>query len=351
MPLLDFSIGDPQEPTVPAIPETLRSAVPVVSNYPTTRGLAALRRAVAGYIERRFSIVVDPETQVLPTSGSKEAIFSSHLAFVDRSAADGVIFPTPGYPIYERGAVFAGAQSHPVALEGDFVFRPEQVSPDAWAGSSMVWVCSPHNPAGSVTDMATLRRFVDRGRESGTLVCADECYIDLYDDEAPPSVLQVTGSEASGVLSFLSLSKRSGMTGYRSGAIVGDPEAIAALATLRTSTGTASPEFTQAAAIVAWSDDAHVAERRKIFAEKRRLLRAAFEEADLPVIGSAAGLYLWVKVGDDLGATERLLDHHVVVSPGRAFGRGGEGYIRLAMVPTVEECAEAAKVVTECLKN
>jgi succinyldiaminopimelate transaminase len=349
MPLIDFSIGDPVEPTAPAIPEALRKAVPTVSNYPTTRGLPALRQAIAGYVERRFGVVVDPLTQVLPTSGSKEAIFSSHLAFVDRSTASRVVYPTPGYPIYHRGAVFAGATPHPVKLEGDFVFRPQQVVADVWEDAAMVWICSPHNPAGSVTAIESLHGFVERGLEHGTLVCADECYIDLYDGAPPPSILQVSRSE--GVLSFFSLSKRSGMTGYRSGAIVGDPVAIAALATLRTSTGTASPEFTQAAAIVAWSDDAHVAERRSVFAEKRRVLRAAFEAAGLKVVGSAAGLYLWVEVGDDLDATERLLDHHVVVSPGRAFGPGGEGYIRLAMVPTVEECAEAAKVVTECLKN
>jgi aspartate/methionine/tyrosine aminotransferase len=214
----------------------------------------------------------------------------------------------------------------------------------------MVWLCSPHNPAGSVTDRRTLHEFVERGRTHGTLVCADECYVDLYDEEPPTSVLEVAGSDSSGVLSFFSLSKRSGMTGYRSGAVVGDAAAISALATLRTSTGTASPEYTQAAAIFAWNDDDHVEQRRLIFREKRRILRSAFEAAGMKVVGSIAGLYLWVEVGDDLLTAERLMESQVVVSPGRAFGAGGEGYIRLAMVPGVGECEEAAKAVIECLR-
>jgi acetylornithine aminotransferase len=139
------------------------------------------------------------------------------------------------------------------------------------------------------------------------------------------------------------------MTGYRSGAIVGDAEAIAALKKLRTATGTASPEFVQAAAIAAWSDDAHAATRREIFAAKRAVLRKVFADLGYPTIASEAGLYLWVEVGDDLAVTERLLQSGVVVSPGRFFGAGGEGHLRLALVPTLEECEAAVEVVSACL--
>ncbi len=349
MPLIDFSIGDPREPTPPTIPQALKDGVPAISQYPTTRGLPELRTAIAGYVRRRFGVEVDPTTQILPTSGSKEAIFSAPLAFVDREASADVVYPTPGYPIYERGAALAGAICRPVSLSDDFVFRPEQV--EDWNRAAMVWICSPHNPAGSVTGRQDIEQFVALARASGTLLCADECYVDLYDDEPPTSVLEVAGGGAAGVLSFLSLSKRSGMTGYRSGAVVGDPEAISALVSLRTATGTASPEFTQHAAIVAWSDDDHVVERRHIFSQKRAVLRSAFEELGMPVVGSTAGLYLWVKVGDDLATTRRLAQNGIVVSPGRAFGAGGEGYIRLAMVPALEDCGHAAKAVIECLKS
>ena len=139
------------------------------------------------------------------------------------------------------------------------------------------------------------------------------------------------------------------MTGYRSGAIVGDAEAVAALKALRTTTGTASPEFVQSAAAAAWSDDEHAAARRSIFAEKRRILRAAFEDLGAPVIASHAGLYLWVQFEDDLAVTDRLLEAGVVVSPGRFFGPGGEGHIRLALVPTLDECADAADVLRRVL--
>lgn len=346
---MDFSIGDPREPTPRFIPEALRSAVPEISQYPTTRGLPGLRAAIAGYARRRFGADIDPDTQVLPTTGSKEAIFTTPLAFVDRAAADVVIWATPGYPTYERGALFAGATPHEVVLSGDFVFRPEMVAGGMWERAALAWICSPHNPAGSVMERSTIEAFVEVCRASNTLLCSDECYVDLYDGDPPVSVLEVAGPGAAGVLSYLSLSKRSGMTGYRSGAIVGDAEAIAALFALRTSTGTAPPEFTQAAAIAAWNDDAHATERRTLFSVKRRILRQGFERLGLEVVASRAGLYLWVAVGDDVGVTAQLLEAGVVVSPGRLFGPGGEGFIRLALVPTVEECDEAVEAVVRCL--
>jgi succinyldiaminopimelate transaminase len=350
--LVDFSIGDPREPTPPFIRAALQAAVPDVSQYPTTRGLGELRAAIARYVARRFGAEVDPDTQILPTSGSKEAIFSTPLAFVDRGAGDVVVWPTPGYPVYGRGALLAGGVAHPVALGGDHVFRADQVPADVWERSRLVWICSPHNPAGTVMPANEVERFVERARAAGAILCADECYVDLYEgDEPPSSVLQVAGPGSPGVLAYFSLSKRSGMTGYRSAAIVGDAEAIATLLSLRTSTGTASPEFVQAAAVAAWSDDAHVAARRKVFAAKRRVLRPAFEKLGLEVVGSTAGIYLWVRVGDDLSVTGRLLDAGIVVSPGRVFGPGGEGHIRLALVPTLDECDQAAEAVISCLSG
>lgn len=347
--LIDFSIGDPREPTPPFIPEALRRAVPEVSQYPTTRGLRELREAIAGYVLRRFGREVDPETQVLPATGSKEAIFSTPFAFVDSRRGDVVIWPTPGYPIYGRGALLAGAIGHPVPLGGDFVFRASDVPEDVWSRARLVWTNSPHNPAGSVMSRSDIEAFYHRSREFGVLLCADDCYVDLYETEPPPGVLEVADSDLSGVISYLSLSKRSGMTGYRSAAMVGDARAIGALTSLRTSTGTAPPEFTQAAAAAAWSDDSHVGERRRIFSEKRTILGDAFRVMGYRVAASTAGLYLWVEVGDDVEVTLRLLESGVVVSAGRAFGPGGEGYIRLALVPSPQECKQAVEVLEECL--
>jgi succinyldiaminopimelate transaminase len=353
LPVIDFSIGDPREPTPTFIVEALRESVPTISQYPTSAGLLELREAVAGYVHRRFDVEVDPATQVIPTSGAKEAIFNTPFAFIDRDAGDAVIFPTPGYPVYERGSLFAGATVFPIELSGDFVLRAEMIPQNAWDGARLVWTCSPHNPAGSVSTLEDIAGLYVKAVDSDALLLSDECYSDVYEDEAypngPMSALQVAGDGTPGVLSYLSLSKRSGMTGYRSGAIVGDPEAIAALKALRATTGTASPEFVQGAAIAAWSDDTHAAERRAIFSEKRRILKAAFDDLGYETVGSHAGLYLWIRVEDDMVFTDWLLAEGIVVSPGRFFGPGGEGFIRLALVPTVSECADAAGVLRALL--
>jgi len=347
--VVDFSIGDPREPTPAFIPDALRESVPVVSQYPTVPGLRELRRAIADYARRRFGVEVDPETQVLPTSGSKEAIFSTPLALITSGSGQAMVYGTPGYPVYERGALFAGADAVGIRLGGDFVLRAADIPVDTWDRAAAVWICSPHNPTGSITGTTDLAELIDACRQHGALLLADECYCDLYEDEPPPSALQLAGTGFTGVVSYLSLSKRSGMTGYRSGAMVGDAQAIAAFRELRSSVGVASQEFVQAAAVAAWSDDAHAAERRAIFAAKRAVLRRPFDELGYEVVGSRAGIYLWVAVGDDLAVTGRLLEGGVVVSPGRIFGAGGEGFIRLALVPTLEETEHAAEVLRSCL--
>jgi len=349
--IIDFSIGDPREPTPEFIRQALRDAIPEVSQYPTVAGLAVLREAVAGYVRRRFDVEVDPATQIVPVSGAKEAIFSTPLAFIDRDADDAGLFATPGYPIHERGIRFAGGDAIGVRLTGDFVLRAGDVPASAWPRLRLLWTCSPHNPTGAVASLDDIRALYAACREHDTLLCSDEPYIDLYEGEEPHSALEVAGTGSPGVLAFFSCSKRSGMTGYRSGAIVGDPAAIAALKSLRSSVGVASPEFVQLAAAAAWADDRHVAERREIFAAKRRVLRSKFDEDGIRVVGSEAGLYLWVEVDDDVAATKRLLAEGVVVSPGRAFGPGGEGHIRLALVPTIDECSQAAEVVAACLRT
>ncbi|MGI9667595.1 MAG: aminotransferase class I/II-fold pyridoxal phosphate-dependent enzyme [Acidimicrobiia bacterium] len=351
--VIDFSIGDPIEPTPEFITTTMRDAIPVVSQYPTAGGRRDVREGIAGYVKRRFGVAANAETQVIPTSGSKEAIFNAHFAFVDRDADALVAFPSPGYPVYERGALFAGARTYKAVLSGDFVLRAADIPDSIWSEAQMLWICTPHNPAGSVTTASELDDLITACRANDVLLLSDECYADIYDDvvypDGPHSVLERAGTGFKGVLSFLSLSKRSGMTGYRSGAIVGDAEAITALKALRSTTGTASPDFTQQAAAAAWSDDHHAAERRALFVEKRRVLSEAFDGTDCAVVESSAGLYLWVRVSDDLAVSEQLLEHGIVVSPGRFFGEGGEGYIRMALVPGLEECEAAAHAVRGAL--
>lgn len=347
--LLDFSIGDAKEPTSPDIPQTLRKAVPDVSRYPTVAGLAALRRAVAGYVRRRFGLEVDPDAEVTPVSGAKEAIFSTPLAFINRAAGDGVVWSVPGYPVYERGALFAGAAPIPVPLRDDFVFRGSDLSDKEWRRARLMWICSPHNPTGSVIPRGELARIRERAAAEDVLLCSDECYSDIYEGEPPASLLETGGTE--GVLVYMSLSKRSGMTGYRSGAVVGDRRAVAALRKLRSCTGTSSPEFVQTAAAAAWGEDQHAVMMRGLVRRKRRVLLRGFAELGWPVTASKAGLYMWVKAPDDEAVAERLLEAGVAVTPGRAFGDEGKGYIRLALVPSIEECEEAVEVMKECLNG
>jgi succinyldiaminopimelate transaminase len=350
--LIDFSIGDPREPTPDAIRAAVAGAVPVISRYPTTAGLPELRTAIAGYVQRRFAVRVDPDSQVLVSSGSKEAIFSTALAFVDRDRGEAVGFPDPGYPVYSRGAALAGARPVPIRTDASTLVSTASVPTELWPDLALLWLCSPSNPTGAVTSIDSLTELVARARHHDVLLASDECYVDLYDDpdRPPPSVLEAAGEGSVGVLSYLSLSKRSGMTGYRSGAIVGDAGAIERLHRLRTSTGTAPTEFVQAGAVVAWSDDEHVAERRAVFATKRAVLRKALEGAGATVVESRAGLYLWVATDeDDVALTRRVLSSGVVVSPGSIFGSGGVGHIRLALVPTLTECEQAGEILASLL--
>ena len=345
--LFDFGTGDPVEPTAPFIRQALLDAVKPSCPYPTIRGTPAVRAAMAAYVERRFGVRLDPETQVLPTSGSKEAVFHTPLLVIDPFADDKlVVFPDPGYPAYQRGALFAGGEPYPVRLTGDHVFRPWLLPDAVLSRTRLLWLNSPHNPSGAVMSLDDLKRTVAMCQERDILLVSDESYADIYDDEVPRSALEA-GVE--NVIVLHSLSKRSGMTGYRSGFLAGDEAVMKRLAKLRSNPGLAPQDFVNAAAIAAWSDDGHVAERRAVFAAKKALLMDFFESAGLRVHGSRATIYLWVQAPEgetDETYAARLLEAGIVVSPGRMFGvaGGGEGYVRVALVPSMDEIKDAIAV-------
>ena len=367
LPLHDFSIGDPVEPTPAFIRQALVDAVPEVSQYPTAAGPRALREAIAAWVGRRFGVEVDPETQVLPTAGSKEAIFHFPLGVLDpHSDRRAVIWGAPGYQVYERGQLFAGGTSDPVDLDDEhgWLLELAELAPERLRAASVAWVNYPHNPTGAAADLHYYRRCVDTAREHGVVLASDECYMDIYPEpsadagpheapEPPPSVLQAAGENFSGVVAAFSLSKRSGMTGYRCGALVGDAELIRAQRLLRPNIGTASPEFVQAAAVAAWSDDQHVAERRALFAAKREVVLGFLRDARFHTGGSQATFYLWVQApgGDDAAYAEALLRERIIVSPGRAFGPAGQGWFRLALVPSVDGCREAVRIWSQAIAS
>jgi LL-diaminopimelate aminotransferase len=341
--LFDFGTGDPREPTDPKIKRALVDGVPEVSQYPRTQGKRSLREAFAGWMERRNGVALDPETEVLPATGSKEAIFHAPLTFLHPShERRGVAYGTPGYPVYERGTLFAGGEPMPLRLKaGDkFLLRVEELDPQ---NIRALWINYPHNPTGATAPYEYLEKVATFCRAHDILLFSDECYNDLYFSDPPPSILEITRERT---LAFCSLSKRSGMTGYRSAMMAGDAELIAALKKLRPSIGVATQSFVQDAATAAWNDDVHVEKRRQIFAEKRQLFKDFFERAGLRYMRTDASIYLWITVpeafgGDDEAYALRLLEEGIVVAPGRSFGPGGEGYVRVALVPRLEECRKA----------
>ncbi len=345
--VFDFGTGDPIEPTPAFIPAALKAAVPSVSQYPSVAGTPGLRTAVAGYLRRRFGVTVDAAKQVLPAAGSKEAIFHLPMAFSDPATEKNtVIYGTPGYPVYQAGTLFAGAQEHPVVLTRPQGYRLDLTSlaPELLRRTAIVWINYPHNPTGACVDLTYYRAQADVCAAHGILLASDECYQDLWFDETatpPPSLLEVA---TTGVLVFHSCSKRSGMTGYRTGFIAGDPALIAAYRGWRAAMGVGSPAFIEQAAAAAWNDDAHAVERRRVFAAKYRILFDGLSAKGIEVLPSEAGLYLWAKVpaqGDADAYAARCLDAGLVISPGGFFGEGGAGWFRLALVPSVDDCRRA----------
>jgi LL-diaminopimelate aminotransferase len=340
--LFDFGTGDPREPTDPGIRQALINGIPEVSRYPSVPGKSELREAFAGWMGRRHGVALDPETELLPATGSKEAIFHAPLAFLHPShARRGVAYGTPGYPVYGRGTLFAGGEPVPVGLKAEdgFLLRVEEVDPERVRA---VWINYPHNPTGATASYGYLEKVAAFCRERDVLLFSDECYNDLYSGGGPPppSILEVTRERT---LAFCSLSKRSGMTGYRTAMMAGDAELISALKRLRPSIGVATPSFVQDAATAAWNDDGHVEGRRRTFGQKRELFKGFFERVGLGYLPTDASFYLWVAVpgGDDEAYALRLLEKGIVVAPGRSFGPGGEGYVRVALVPGLEECRRA----------
>jgi succinyldiaminopimelate transaminase len=353
--LVDLGVGDPREETPAFIRDALKDAIAPTSRYPRAAGLPELRSAIAAWVRRRFGVTLDPDRHVLPTFGSKEPIFTLAQSLLDIERRKHVVaVTTPGYTIPERGARFAGGDVARFTLEERRGFLPDldAVDSSTWSRIAILWLNYPNNPTGAVAPLPFLRRAVERCRSVDAVLASDEAYGELwFEGEPPSSALQV--GDLSNVLVFNTLSKRSSMTGYRSGFVAGDPELIGALRALRPSVGVTPQEFVQRASVVAWGDERHVREVRDVYARKRALFLELFDSVGIRVAGSVATFYLWVAVPDGRTSLEwsmELLDRaDVVVAPGSFFGPGGEGYVRLAMVPTYEECRRAVEALGSVL--
>jgi acetylornithine aminotransferase len=341
--LIDFGMGDPREPTPAFIREALVASVEEVSSYPRATGLPELRTAIAGWLERRFGVPVEP-LEIVPTLGSKEAIYSfAQLALGERRL---VAVPEPAYPVYERGALFAGASVVTVPLSEETGWLPDLDAFDAWDEIALFWTCYPNNPTGAVAPLSFYEELAARARAHGFLLCSDEAYSELWFHEPPASALEL--ADRTNVVVFNTLSKRSSMTGYRSGFVCAPREIADALRAFRPTVGTAPQEFVQRASIAAWSDERHVEDVREVYRRKRDVVLPALESKGLRLAGSEATFYLWLDVGGpSIPFARRLLEHGVVCAPGAFFGPAGEGYARFALVPTQAQCERAAEIIRE----
>ncbi|MCW3016112.1 MAG: aminotransferase class I/II-fold pyridoxal phosphate-dependent enzyme [Solirubrobacterales bacterium] len=338
--VIDFGIGEPREPTPPFIREALAAAITPQSPYPLAEGLPELRAAIAAWTDRRFGVALDPATQVVPTLGSKELIF--HLAQVVGPGS--VAVTVPGYPVAERGALFAGRRVVELPLTAQRAFLPDlDALPDDLA---LLWLNYPNNPTAATADLEFYERAAFLARERGFVVASDEAYSELaFTDELPSSALQIT--DLTNVLVVNTLSKRSSMPGYRSGFAAGDAHLIAALKRYRPNVGVAPQEFVQRAAVAAWEDEEHVVALRDVYRTKRDVLLPALLACGLRPAGGDATFFLWLALPAGWTSSEAfalaLLDEGVVVAPGAYFGPAGEGYIRVALVQTLEACRRAAE--------
>ncbi len=355
-----LSIGEPKHPTPKFIVETLIAHLHLLSAYPTTRGLPALRQTIADWLTRRFQLPagsLDPERQILPLNGTREGLFAFAQALVDRTRQPLVLMPNPFYQIYEGAALLAGAEPHflPCLAENGFIPDFAAVDADTWRRCQILYLCSPGNPTGAVIPLATLQRLIQLAEEFDFLIAADECYSELYGDEERPPIGLLQAAATLGQLDyrhclvFHSLSKRSNVPGLRSGFIAGDAEVIERFFQYRTYHGCAMPVQHEHASIAAWGDEGHVVANRALYRAKFDAVLAILGDV-LEVMRPEAGFYLWpvTPILDPAFARELFAAANVTLLPGSYLSREVAGQnpgahrARLALVAPLDECVEAA---------
>ena len=355
-----LSIGEPKHPTPDFITETLIAHLHLLASYPTTRGLPVLRQAIADWLTRRFQLPaggLDPERQILPLNGTREGLFALPQALVDRSRQPLVLMPNPFYQIYEGAAFLAGAEPRYLPCLAEQGYLPDfaTVTADTWRRCQLLYLCSPGNPSGAVIPLATLQRLIELAEEFDFVIAADECYAELYDDEARPPVGLLQAAASLGhsdyrrCLVFHSLSKRSNVPGLRSGFVAGDAELIERFFQYRTYHGCAMPVQHQHASLAAWRDEVHVVANRALYRAKFDAVLAILGEI-LEVSRPAGGFYLWPRtpIPDTDFARGLFAASNVTVLPGSYLSRAvagvdpGASRVRLALVAPLDECVEAA---------
>ncbi len=368
LPHIALSIGEPKHPTPGFITEAMISHLHGLSIYPTTAGSPELRQTIANWLDQRFQLDghINPQTQVLPVNGTREALFAFAQAIIDRDDDPLVVMPNPFYQIYEGAAILAGARMHLLNCTDDNGFVPDfdNVPGSVWSQCQLLYICSPGNPSGAVIDAEVMTRLIQLAHEYDFVIAADECYSEIYFDEALPPVGLLQAAVAAGYTDlsrcvvFHSLSKRSNAPGLRSGFVAGDAKIIKEFLRYRTYHGCAMPPATQSASIAAWNDEAHVAHNRRLYREKFQAVLDILQPV-MNVRQPEASFYLWAEtpIADTDFARELFHQYNVTVLPGRFLARDskqanpGVNRIRMALVASQEECVEAAHRIRQFIES
>lgn len=360
---INLSIGEPKHATPSLIKDALVNSLSGLATYPTTLGVLPLREAIANWATRRYGMpLLNPETEILPVIGSREALFAVAQVVIDSSKPNPIVIsPNPFYQIYEGAALLAGAKPYflNTTVENNHAMDFASVPVDVLNRTQLVYLCSPGNPSGKVMTLAQWKEIFVLSDQYNFVIAADECYSEIYFDEAKPPLgaLQAAyllGRSYKNLVVFASLSKRSNVPGMRSGFVVGDATLIAKFLLYRTYHGSAMSPSVQMASVAAWNDENHVIENRRLYAEKFNAVTPMLRGA-LQVEMPDAAFYLWAKTQekDTDFAVKLYRDMNITVLPGSYLARKahginpGENFIRIALVASLQECVEAANRIKQ----
>lgn len=369
LPAIELQIGEPKHATPEFIRQALVDHLNGLSTYPTTQGLPTLRQAIAEWAIKRYRLkAIDPDTQIIPVNGSREALFSFAQTVIDSSSVGRpvVVCPNPFYQIYEGAALLAGATPTFINTlpENRFKLDFAQLSEQAWSRTQLIYVCTPNNPTGSVMALDDWEALFALSDRYGFVVAADECYSEIYFDEVKPplgaldAANQLGRTDFNRLVVFNSLSKRSNVPGLRSGFVAGDAKILEKFLLYRTYHGSAMNPSAQAASTVAWRDEEHVIQNRRLYAQKFSDALSILSEV-MTVQMPDAGFYLWIQtpISDTTFTRQLYQDYNVTVLPGSYLARDahainpGKNYVRVALVTSPQECAEAMHRIKSFVKQ
>lgn len=365
---IDLQIGEPKHETPAFIRQALIDHLDGLSTYPTTLGVTALRSSIATWIRRRFNLAdINPDTQIIPINGSREALFAFAQTIIDGSTEQPVVVcPNPFYQIYEGAAFLAGATPYFINTlpENDFRLDFAQLSDDVWSRTQLIYVCSPNNPTGGVMSLDEWRELFALSDRYGFVIASDECYSEIYFDEKDPPLGALDAANRLGrhefprLVVFNSLSKRSNVPGLRSGFAAGNAALLEKFLLYRTYHGSAMNPAVQAASKAAWDDEVHVIENRRLYTQKFADALAILSDSTAIQMPNAS-FYLWIRTPiSDTEFTKRLYqDYNVTVLPGSFLAREarginpGENFVRVALVASPQECTEAMGRIKQLFEN